>query len=181
MNNYMRVFFLLALIVSIVFICLRTNVLHHIVDRTVAFESDNTLCRGTLYGSSKSRAGIVLAHGFGGTADCKSIVNAARAFAKAGFLALVFDYRYFGKSDGEPRQKLSVTAQLADFSNAVEFVLKYVKHIGVWGTSFSGGYTLFLARDYPSVPSNTARHLVCLQKRKATLVQFLLRCSCQVI
>lgn len=120
----------------------------------VEFRSEGTICRGTLHlhGERDGRGpGVVLAHGFGGTADCTSLVRAARRFAAAGLVALVFDYRYFGASDGSPRQKLSTVAQHTDYHAAIAFLRASdwvdPERIGVWGTSFSGAHTLFVA-DY---------------------------------
>jgi alpha-beta hydrolase superfamily lysophospholipase len=46
----------------------------------------------------------------------------AERFGAAGLAALVFDYRHFGASAGEPRQLLDITRQLADWAAAIAFV-----------------------------------------------------------
>jgi hypothetical protein len=42
----------------------------------------------------------------------------AQRFAAAGYYALVFDYRHFGDSDGEPRRLLDIKRQLQDWRRA---------------------------------------------------------------
>ena len=50
---------------------------------------------------------VVMAHGFSATRS-DSLPPYAEAFAAAGLAVLLFDYRCFGDSDGEPRQLLDV-------------------------------------------------------------------------
>jgi uncharacterized protein len=91
---------------------------------------------------------VVMAHGFAGTVD-SGLLPFAERFAAAGLDALAFDYRYFGASGGEPRQLVSVAAQLEDYAAAIGFArtLQGVdpERIVVWGTSFSGGHALAAA------------------------------------
>lgn len=72
----------------------------------------------------------------------------ARALAKAGIAALVFDYRTFGGSTGEPRQHIDPNHQLADYRNAIDYVEQRPEvdadRIGAWGISYSGGHVLIL-------------------------------------
>jgi len=91
---------------------------------------------------------VVLAHGFAGTVD-SGLLPFAERFAAAGLDALAFDYRYFGASDGEPRQLVSIPHQLEDYAAAIAFArgLPAVDpdRIVVWGTSFSGGHVVAVA------------------------------------
>jgi fermentation-respiration switch protein FrsA (DUF1100 family) len=86
-----------------------------------------------------------MAHGFTGTRGARLDAYAER-FAQAGLAALVFDYRCFGDSDGEPRQLLDIKRQLADWRAAVDCArgLEGVDpdRIAVWGSSFSGGHVV---------------------------------------
>jgi pimeloyl-ACP methyl ester carboxylesterase len=95
-----------------------------------------------------------MAHGFGATRDA-SLEPYAERFAAAGMHVLLFDYRHFGASDGEPRQLLSVRRQLQDYAAAVHFAraLSGVDpaRVAVWGTSFSGGHALVTAATVPGV------------------------------
>ena len=75
----------------------------------VTFPSADAHCAAWLYPAEGEPTGaaIVLAHGFGGTREARLWAYAER-FAQAGLTALVFDYRHFGGSDGEPRQLLGL-------------------------------------------------------------------------
>lgn len=48
---------------------------------------------------------LVMAHGLGGVRQMRLDAFAER-FSSAGYRCLVFDYRHFGASAGEPRQLL---------------------------------------------------------------------------
>jgi fermentation-respiration switch protein FrsA (DUF1100 family) len=95
-----------------------------------------------------------MAHGFGATRDA-SLQPYAHRFAEAGLAALVFDYRHFGSSDGEPRQLVSPRRQLEDYAAAVAFAATLpgidASRIAVWGTSFSGGHALVSAAHVPGL------------------------------
>ena len=129
----------------------------------IEFLSGKTICRGRLYEPSIKKtngAGIVLAHGLCGTMD-SGLFAYAEAFAKAGFHALVFDYRGFGLSDGKKRQYINVDMQLADWSAAIRFLRCHhnvdAGHIGLWGISFSGGHVIHLAHKKPRVRAVVAQ------------------------
>ncbi|GAA2052662.1 alpha/beta fold hydrolase [Williamsia deligens] len=93
---------------------------------------------------------VVMAHGFGSVRTL-SLPRYAREFAQTGYAVVLFDYRYFGDSDGEPRQLLDISAQLADWRAAIAFARSLPgvdpdRVIG-WGTSFAGGHVLTLAAE----------------------------------
>lgn len=125
----------------------------------VAFGSHGATCRAWRYtpadgGLGSLRPCVVMAHGFGATRDA-SLAPYAERFAGAGMHVLLFDYRHFGASDGQPRQLLSVRRQLQDYAAAVHFAhaLSGVDpaRVAVWGTSFSGGHALVTAATVPGV------------------------------
>ena len=62
---------------------------------------------------------------------------------------LLFDYRHFGASSGEPRQLVDIRRQLADWRAAIGFArgLEGVdpRRVALWGTSFSGGHVVQVA------------------------------------
>lgn len=93
---------------------------------------------------------VVLAHGFAGTREVRLDAYAQR-FARAGIAALVFDYRHFGASAGEPRQLLDVARQLADWRAVIAFARAHPEldaaRVAIWGTSFSGGHVLTLGAE----------------------------------
>jgi uncharacterized protein len=85
----------------------------------------------------------------------------AGRFQDAGFAVLIFDYRYFGKSGGTPRQLIWIPSQLEDWSAAVAFArqLKDVDpaKIALWGTSLSGGHVIVTAAHDPSIACVSAQ------------------------
>jgi len=89
-----------------------------------------------------------MAHGFSGVREQRLDAYAER-FADAGMAVVVFDYRHFGSSSGEPRQLLDIRSQLADWRSAVAFArgLEGVDpdRVAVWGSSFSGGHVVAVA------------------------------------
>jgi len=91
---------------------------------------------------------VVMAHGMGGT-RAAGLEPFAQRFAEAGLHVLCFDYRYFGTSDGEPRQWLSVRKQLQDWAAAIDYARTLdgvdAKRIATWGSSFSGAHSVAAA------------------------------------
>jgi fermentation-respiration switch protein FrsA (DUF1100 family) len=89
-----------------------------------------------------------MAHGFAATMD-SGLMPFAERFAQAGLDAVVFDYRHFGASDGEPRQLVSIRRQLEDYAAAIAFARALAQvdpaRIVVWGSSFSGGHVVPVA------------------------------------
>jgi fermentation-respiration switch protein FrsA (DUF1100 family) len=121
----------------------------------VTFISGGVPCAAWLYrpDSAQERAPlIVMAHGFSATRECRLDAYAER-FAAAGLGVLLFDYRYFGASGGEPRQLLDIRAQHADYRAAIAFArsLPWVDpaRIALFGSSFSGGHALAVAAGDP--------------------------------
>ncbi len=103
---------------------------------------------------------VVMAHGFSATRQ-EGLAPYAEAFADAGLAALVFDYRYFGDSTGEPRQLLDIGAQRADYRAAVDFARSVdgidPAKIALWGSSFSGGHVMALAQQDPRIAAVVAQ------------------------
>lgn len=97
---------------------------------------------------------MVLAHGFGLVREARLDAYAER-FAAAGMAALVFDYRHFGASDGQPRQLLDIRLQLEDWRAAIRYTRALAgidpDRVAVWGTSFSGGHVAALAAADPRI------------------------------
>ena len=61
---------------------------------------------------------VVMAHGWSATRD-DGLPGYAEAFRDAGFVVILFDYRHFGASTGEPRQLLDIRRQHDDYRAAV--------------------------------------------------------------
>ena len=102
---------------------------------------------------------VVLAHGWTGVREQRLDAFAER-FAGEGMAAVVFDYRHFGASQGQPRQLLDIHRQLEDWTCAVAFArsLPFVdpERVALWGTSFSGGHVQEIAAGDPRVAAVVA-------------------------
>jgi uncharacterized protein len=120
--------------------------------RDIEFGSEGVMCRGWFYtpddGSTNRFPTIVMAHGFSAVKEMR-LDRFAEAFAAAGMASLVFDYRGFGTSDGEPRQDIDPWAQISDYRNAISYARTLPEvdreRIGIWGSSYSGGHALVVA------------------------------------
>jgi uncharacterized protein len=122
----------------------------------ISFDSGGVRCAGVhLRGQGDAfadedgrRPCVVLGHGLGGTVD-SGLLPFAERFAAAGIDALAFDYRYFGASDGEPRQLLSIPRQHEDYAAAIAYARSLdgvdPERIVLWGSSYSGGHVVPVA------------------------------------
>ena len=103
---------------------------------------------------------LVMAHGLGAVRTMRLDAYAER-FSAAGYACLVFDYRNFGDSEGQPRQLLDIGMQLADWAAAVAYArtLDGIDHnrIGLWGTSFGGGHVIATAARLPGIAAAVAQ------------------------
>ncbi len=97
--------------------------------------------------AGEKRPAIVMAHGFSAPKEAL-LQNFADRFAAAGFVVVVFDYRFLGASEGEPRGQIFPTEQIEDYRNAITWTQMQKEvdpnRIGVWGTSYSGAHVLHL-------------------------------------
>ncbi len=116
-------------------------------ERNIEFSSQGVTCRGLFVRplTPKPAALIVLVHGLGGVYEMR-LDAYARRFAEAGYAALTFDYRHFGRSDGLPRHLLVREEQQKDIEAGIEFgkTLEGVdpERVVLWGTSLGGGHVL---------------------------------------
>lgn len=124
----------------------------------IRFDSGGTECAAWLYrpdgeGAAR-RPAVVLGHGLGAIKEMRLDAYAER-FAAAGYVVLVFDYRHFGASGGEPRQLLDIEKQLADWAAAIACArgLPDVdpERVALFGTSFAGGHVIAAAARDPRV------------------------------
>lgn len=91
---------------------------------------------------------VVMAHGIGAV-KAGGLQPFAERFRDEGFAAIVFDYRQWGGSDGEPRDELSVPRQLQDYRTVIDWTAAQPNidpnRIVAWGTSFAGMHIVELA------------------------------------
>lgn len=134
-------------------------------DRTdVSFTSGDAECAAWLYSPRGNNGGpgaaVVLGHGLGAVKEMRLDAYAER-FADAGYACLVFDYRHFGASGGEPRQLLDIGRQREDWRAAVAFArgLEQVdpEQVAVFGSSFGGGHAILTAAEDPRIAAAIAQ------------------------
>jgi hypothetical protein len=128
----------------------------------VAFTSAGLTCRGWLYRPANGgrRPAIVMSHGFSAVKE-QGLAEFAEAFAAAGFVVLVFDFRCLGASDGSERGRIIAQEQHDDLRAALAFASVQSDvdsdRVGLWGASFSGGHALFLGALDPRVKAVVAQ------------------------
>lgn len=119
----------------------------------ITFPSGDGECAAWLYMPNRAIEDgllpiIVMAHGLAGVREMRLDAFAER-FTAAGYVCLVFDYRHFGASTGEPRQLLDIPKQLEDWQSAVAYARTLhdvdPERVVVWGTSFGGGHAIVTA------------------------------------
>lgn len=113
--------------------------------------SGDDVCRAWFFfpaAGNESGACIVMGHGLGLTRHC-GLREIAVAFATAGYAVLLFDYRGFGDSGGEPRQLISFRKQLEDWAAAIACARSqpevHANRIFTWGFSLGAGHALMAA------------------------------------
>jgi dienelactone hydrolase len=122
----------------------------------VSFLSQGETCAAWLYparADTGPRPVIVMAHGLTGTRRDRLGAFAAR-FAAAGIVALLFDHRGFGDSNGEP-DLFEPERQLNDWRAAIAFARSLPNvdpdRVATFGSSLGGGNALAAAADDPRV------------------------------
>jgi hypothetical protein len=127
--------------------------------RDVTFRSGDSFAAGWFFlpedaGSGAAVPAVAMAHGIGAVKEM-FLEPIARRFADAGLAVLVFDYRSFGASGGEPRQRVFPRDQAEDYRSALTWLSLQPQvdadRLGVWGTSFGGGTVLHVAAYDPRV------------------------------
>ncbi|MEO8889380.1 MAG: alpha/beta hydrolase [Jatrophihabitantaceae bacterium] len=126
---------------------------------TIHFDSHGTRCEAWyLPADNEELAGprgrpcVVMGHGFGATRDA-GLLPFAERFAAAGCDVLIFDYRGFGTSGGEPRQDIDHRKHRQDYHAAIAKARSLSSvdrdRVVVWGSSYSGGHVVAVAaRDH---------------------------------
>jgi fermentation-respiration switch protein FrsA (DUF1100 family) len=111
---------------------------------------------GWLYAPEDARTCVVMAHGLSAVRDQRLPAYAER-FAAAGLAVLLFDYRHFGASAGEPRQLLDIGRQLADWRAAIAHARTRYERVALFGSSFSGGHVLQLAAEDATIAATVSQ------------------------
>ena len=128
----------------------------------VSFSAHGTRCDAWYFAGAPDspfdgdagRPVAVMAHGFGGTKD-SGLEPFAQRLAAAGVAVFAFDYRGFGTSAGEPRQRVSMTEQADDYRAALTAAAAQPgvdpNRLVTWGISLSGGHALTVASERADV------------------------------
>jgi len=106
---------------------------------------------------------LVMAHGFGAQKDF-GLNRSAQHFAAGGIAVLLFDYRHWGLSEGEPNHLLNVAKQHQDYFAVLDFCFDGLgaaleahgldkravnpDRLAIFGSSFSGGHVIAVAATY---------------------------------
>lgn len=129
----------------------------------VRFPSGDADCGAFLYrpkAPAEKRAVVVCGHGLGAVKEM-GLEPYAAGFASAGYVVLVFDYRHFGASGGEPRQLLDIDRQLEDWRSAVAYARTLPgvdpERVAIFGSSFGGGHVIVTAADDPRIAAAIAQ------------------------
>lgn len=113
----------------------------------ITFSSGSAACSGWFYLPDVMDDGatlpvIIMAHGLSGVKE-QGLDEIAKRFALGGVAVTVFDFRYFGESEGEPRGQLFPHDMVEDYRNAITWSCRQPnvdpERVGLWGTSYSGG------------------------------------------
>lgn len=125
------------------------------------FASGGLRCAARMYMPDSSCPPVVLlGHGYGAEQDFGNS-NLVQALVEQGLAAFTFDYRYFGASEGEPRQLMDVNRRLEDWRAALEYLRGLsginTSEIALWGSSFGGGHALSIAAEDSAVKAVIAQ------------------------
>ncbi|NDJ27108.1 alpha/beta hydrolase [Campylobacter sp. MIT 19-121] len=106
----------------------------------------------------KAYPAIVVGHPMGAVKEQAASLYAFK-MAEMGYVALAFDFSYWGESEGEPRNSVLPDVYVEDFSAAVDYLgsLPYVdrEKIGGIGICASGGFVISAAKIDPRIKAIT--------------------------
>lgn len=124
------------------------NIAQRVAKKETSFMSEGLCLEGDLYLPGTCREGdkmpAVIVGGSWTTVKEQMAGTYAKELAKAGFITLAFDHRFFGQSEGEPKGYESPKHKIEDFKNALTYLqeLPFVEEdkIGALGVCASAGY-----------------------------------------
>ena len=93
-------------------------------------------------------AAVAMAHGFSATIGM-GVTAWAERLCDAGYVALAYDHRHLGASDGEPRGLVDWALQARDLVEAIDFLAARPEvdpdRLATWGSSYSGAQGAWVA------------------------------------
>ena len=125
--------------------------------RPVEFFSEGYKLCGDVYipddlSRYETRAAVLLCHGYTGVKDLYLPDN-ARVLNEAGYVAMTFDYKGWGDSDGKSPHRLAPYSRVADVQAAMTFLGVQPEvddnRIGIYGTSYGGATVCWVAATDP--------------------------------
>ena len=123
------------------------------MEKRVTFVSDGLKLAAVLHipdgrSSAQRRPAFMVLHGFGSNKDSGSTVSVAKLFADLGYVALRFDMRGCGDSEGE-RGRVICLEQVEDAKHALTFLAARPEvdpqRVGVTGHSFGAAVAVYAA------------------------------------
>jgi hypothetical protein len=100
------------------------------------------------------RPAFLVLHGFGSRKEAQTMRTVARIFTSLGYVALRFDMRGCGESEGQ-RGRVICMEQVEDTSSALDFLSSHPhvdgKRIGVFGHSFGAAVAVYAAGTDPRI------------------------------
>jgi fermentation-respiration switch protein FrsA (DUF1100 family) len=122
------------------------------MERAVSFYSGGCRLSGDLYlpddrSAEERRPGVVLCCGYTGVKDLY-LNDMARRLSAGGIVALTFDYKGWGQSEG-PRLRLAPYGRVEDTQAALSFLSEQpevdANRLGLYGISYGGSTAVFTA------------------------------------
>jgi dipeptidyl aminopeptidase/acylaminoacyl peptidase len=129
------------------------------MEEKVTFVSEGLKLAGVLHlpeghAANERRPAFLVLHGFGSNKDSGGTVATARLYASLGYVALRFDMRGCGESEG-PRGRVICLEQVEDTKNALAFLAGRAgvdpRRIAVSGQSFGAAVAIYTAGVDPRV------------------------------
>jgi uncharacterized protein len=126
---------------------------NQVTKEKVQFLSDGLVLVGNLYKpanfNENQKYGAVITGGSLTSVKEQMAGTYAEKLAEKGLIALAFDYRNYGESEGMPRQYEDPNLKLKDLEAATTFLqaLPFVNSVGALGVCTSGGNVAYLAAE----------------------------------
>jgi len=126
------------------------------------FSNDGLRCAAWLYlpDSVALPPVVLMAHGFAAERTFRLPAFAER-FVAQGLAVVVFDYRNFGDSEGEPRNWVDPDRHRSDWKAALDHVRQLPEvdgsRVALWGSSFSGGHVICTAAEDDNIKAIVAQ------------------------
>lgn len=123
------------------------------MEEKVSFESAGLKLSGVIHfpkdcAAGQRRPAIIVMHGFGANKQAGNVATPASMYADWGYVALRFDMRGCGESEGEPGRVLCLD-QVEDTRNALTYLANrpevIADRIALSGTSFGGAVAVYTA------------------------------------